>query len=53
MRKSRFAEEDIVAILQENMAGAKTTDVIRRGLLPKAESVGVLGRESVSGVWFD
>jgi len=30
MRKSRFTEEQIVAILQEQAAGAKTGEVVRR-----------------------
>lgn len=30
MRKSRFSEEQIIAILQEQAAGAKTADVLRR-----------------------
>ena len=30
MRKSRFTEEKIIAILQEQAAGAKTADVLRR-----------------------
>lgn len=30
MRKSRFTQEQIIAILQEQAAGAKTADVIRR-----------------------
>lgn len=30
MRKSRFSEEQIVAILKEHTAGAKTSELIRR-----------------------
>jgi putative transposase len=30
MRRSRFSEEQIIAILGESRAGAKTADVIRR-----------------------
>ena len=30
MRKSRFSEEQILAILQESAAGAKTGELIRR-----------------------
>lgn len=30
MRKSRFTEAQIIAILQEQAAGAKTSDVVRR-----------------------
>lgn len=30
MRRSRFSEEQIIAILQESAAGAKTSELIRR-----------------------